>query len=260
LFVCVPARAEDLEGARDNFDTIVRTYAMQRSDDGGDWTLKQRGTGKALKLRYSKIERETVHPIGGGRWRGIAGFTDRTGKKGYFAEVIVSTGGDLWDVKSWKWKDAGEAAELRAAAVKAARKRAERKPGPKGILPDLILTDTAGREVYLPDCAAKKCVTVYVTPWCPYCRAASGAIKALRDYLKDKGVPVRVIVGKDDEDKVREYAAEFGPDALLDPDAKMGARGVPHFYVSSDGGAVIAEQSGASPDEPPGVTAASLGL
>jgi len=260
VFACVSAHAEDLEGARDNFDTIVRTYALQRSDEGGDWALKQRGTGKALKLRYSKIERETVHPIGGGRWRGIADFTDPAGRKKYFADVIVSTGGDLWDVKTWKWKDAKEASDLRAAAIASAKKRAARKPGPKGILPDLILADASGREVYLPDCAAEKCLTVYVTPWCPYCRAASGAIKALRDHLKDDGVPVRVIVGKDDEEKVRSYAAEFGPDTLLDPDAKMTARGVPHFYVSSDGGAVIAEQSGASPDEPSAVTAASLGF
>ncbi|MDP3541187.1 MAG: hypothetical protein Q8T11_01815 [Elusimicrobiota bacterium] len=260
LLVCLPARAQDIEGARANFDTVVRTYVIQRSDENGLWPLKRKGSGKVLKLKYSQAEADTVHSIGGGRWRGLADFTDQAGKKKFYAEIVVSTGGDLWDVKSFEWKTRAEAEVLRAASLESAKKRAARKPGPKGILPDLILVDASGREDYLPDCAAEKCLTVYVTPWCPYCRAATGAIKALREHLKGKGVPVRVIVGKDDEEKVRSYAAEFGPDALLDPDAKMSNRGVPHFYVSSDGGGVLAEQSGASPDEPSAVTAASLGL
>lgn len=260
LFACAPLFAEDLEGARDNFDTVVRSYAAQRSDNDGVWTHEQRGTGKALKLIYGEIERETVHPTGGGRWRGIADFTDKAGNKKYYAEVVIATGGDLWDVKSWNWRSGTEVANLRVSALKAAKTRAARKPGPKGMLPDLLLADATGRETYLPDCSRAKCLTIYVAPWCGYCRAATPAIKALRDHLISKGVPVRVIVGKDAEDTVRAYAAEFGPDTLLDPDAKMSNRGVPHFYASQDGGAITEEQSGADPNTSSESTAASLGL
>lgn len=73
-------------------------------------------------------------------------------------------------------------------------------------------------------------------------------------------LPVRVIVGKDEDDKVREYAAELGPDTLLDPGGNMANNGVPHFYTSKDGGGVVADAAGADPNMTPEDMAAGLGL
>ena len=248
LLLAVPSFSEDLEGARDNFDTVARGYAAQKSGPDGLWVLKQRGTGKSLKLVYAKAERETVHPIGGGRWQGIADFTDKAGTKTYFAELVIATGGDLWDVKSLSWKSAAEAADARIASLKAARATAARKPGPFGLLPDVVLSDSSGRETVLADCPAPKCLTVVVAPWCPYCHKGTGMIKEMRSQLAAKGIPTRVVVGKDSDAKVRDYAKEFGPDALLDADDRFRQGGVPHFYVSTAGGGVVNDGSGTPPD------------
>jgi hypothetical protein len=260
LLLALTSRAEDVEGARDNFDTVVRSYAAQRSGDDGVWELKQRGTGKPLRLRYEKAERDTVASAGGGRWRGLADFVAADGKNRYFAEVVVTTGGELWNVSSLSWKTADEAVKLRLAGLHRARSAAARKPGPLGTLPDVALSDARGRETYLPDCAAAKCLTVVVAPWCPYCHQGTGMIKSMREKLEARGVPTRVVVGKDEDDKVRGYGREFGVDSLLDPGDRFGQKGVPHFYVSTDGGGIVAEQSGVPADLDPDGCLKELGF
>jgi hypothetical protein len=98
--------------------------------------------------------------------------------------------------------------------------------------------------VALASCPTRKCLTAYVAPWCPHCREATPAIIALRDYLKPRGVTTRVIVGLDKPKAVRDYAATFGPDTILDPAGTLQPGGVPHFYVTDDTGALIKDVPG----------------
>lgn len=261
LLLALPASALDLEGARANFDTVVRNHVSARASADDVWTLKQKGTGKPLKLRYEKVEENTVHPAAGGRWRGIADFKTADGKKRYFAEVLVATGGDLWDVKSLRWLGKDQVYDLRSRFAAAAKAAASRRPAaPHGALPELSLADASGRETFLPECPKPKCLTVYVAPWCPACRNATGTIQGLQAYLAGRGVPVRVVVGADEEDKVRAYARDFGAGALLDPEKRWSVGGVPHFFVSDDAGGVHADQAGAWSGLSAPEFAAKLGL
>lgn len=142
VLACAPARAEDVEGARDNFDTVVLGHAASKSENGL-WTLKSRGGGKPVQLRYLKLERDTVHPLGGGLWRGLADFTDAA-KKRYYADVTVSMAGDLWQVTAFKWKSGPEAAALRPA-FRAPKEPAEAPEAePAGPLPEILIANAAG--------------------------------------------------------------------------------------------------------------------
>src|SRR5579859_1057433 len=51
----------------------------------------------------------------------------------------------------------------------------------------------------LDRCLTAQCLTIYLAPWCPYCRASTPLILALREFLRMKGVATRVIVGLDKE-------------------------------------------------------------
>ncbi len=90
----------------------------------------------------------------------------------------------------------------------------------------------SARTVPLDACPTQKCLTIYVSPRCPYCRAATGQIKDLRDYLVVRQVATRVVVGHDKFAALQEYAAEFGQNTLLDSASRVKIRGVPYFFVS----------------------------
>jgi thiol-disulfide isomerase/thioredoxin len=251
LIACVlarPASASELEDAQDNFETVVRSHVAAKSKDGV-WILKRAG-GKAFRLTMTGVERATVHRVPPGRWSGIADFEDAGTKKAYFAEVTADLTSELWEVKDVHWLDRKEAAAARVAGADAAQSASsQRRPGPFGLMPELKLTALDGRETYLPDCGKPKCLTVVVAPWCPHCRAAAGVIAALRDWLPDHDVGMRIIVSRDTDDAVRDYAESFGPATLTDPSALFQAGGVPAFIVSTDGGAILKKVNGAWEDE-----------
>ncbi|MBI5622664.1 MAG: TlpA family protein disulfide reductase [Elusimicrobia bacterium] len=160
----------------------------------------------------------------------------------------------------WAWLAACVA--LGAAAGVLAYSMLGRGAGPSGDrMPDIRL-QTLSQQTgpSLSSCATATCLTVYVAPWCGYCRRGTPVILALRKLLADNGVSMRVIVGMDAMEAVRAYAAEFGPDTLLDPDGAFRVSGVPHFLVSDASGAITKRVPGLPPyDEPEGV-AAYLGL
>lgn len=263
LLLALPVAALDMEAAQANFDTVMRNYVALRADAEDVWSVKQKGATKPLKLRYEKLEEATVHPATGGLWRGLVDFKTLDGKKRYFAEALVSTGGDLWDVKSLRWLGKEQAMDLRASfisAAKAAKVAVARQPAKYGSLPDLSFPDAAGKETFLPACAKPKCLTVYVAPWCPACRNATGIIKDLQSHLTQVGVDVRVVVGADEENKVRAYASEFGNKTLLDPDKRWSVGGVPHFFVSDQDGGVHFKSAGAWAGIGPAEFASRLGL
>jgi hypothetical protein len=116
-----------------------------------------------------------------------------------------------------------------------------------------LRTLTSEQRRSLAACPAAKCLTVYVAPWCHYCRGATPMILALRGYLEKKGVATRVVVGLDRPEAVLAYAKVFGPDTFLDPNGRaQPASGVPNFRVSDPGGVILSSQSGAPQGlEPP---------
>jgi hypothetical protein len=118
--------------------------------------------------------------------------------------------------------------------------------GPKDSLKGMELRTLASdQRRSLGACPAAKCLTVYVAPWCGYCRAATPMIVALGGYLEKKGVPTRVVVGLDRPEAVLEYAKAFGPDTFLDPNGRaQPAAGVPNFRISDADGAILHSQSG----------------
>jgi len=104
----------------------------------------------------------------------------------------------------------------------------------------------------LDACPTAKCLTVYLAPWCPYCRAATPMILALREYLRMRGVTTRVVIGLDKEGPVRAYAATFGPGTFLDPQGRVSpSGGVPAFLVSDPTGKIVSQRSGAPPERSP---------
>ncbi|MBI4375891.1 MAG: redoxin family protein [Elusimicrobia bacterium] len=128
-------------------------------------------------------------------------------------------------------------------------------------LPDLELPTLAAEpKVKLSHCPTEKCLLIYVAPWCPYCRAATGPINALRTYLKDRDIASRVVVGMDKSESVREYAREFGPDTLLDEHGAFNVSGVPHFIIADRKGLVIKAVPGMPPTQDAGELAEFFGL
>ncbi|MBI2363077.1 MAG: hypothetical protein HYV15_06815 [Elusimicrobia bacterium] len=109
----------------------------------------------------------------------------------------------------------------------------------------LLLAAASGGTQDWASCAAAKCLTVYVAPWCGVCRASTAFINAVVEFLNKNGVPARVVVGKDSPEAVAAYAADFGPGTLLDPEGRVPlAGGVPQFIVTSEGGRVLKRQPG----------------
>src|SRR4051812_36904899 len=107
---------------------------------------------------------------------------------------------------------------LTAALVLAAALAAcsGREPADKP-LPDVRLPTLGGPAgPSLAACPTAKCLTVVVAPWCGVCHAATPEIIKLRRYLDRTGVSSRVVIGQGALADLKEYAAEFGPDALLD--------------------------------------------
>jgi len=99
--------------------------------------------------------------------------------------------------------------------------------------------------VSLDSCATPKCLTAYVAPWCGVCRASTDLIIALRSFLIERGVDVRIVVGRDKPGAVEAYAKEFGPGTLMDPSGRFPLNGgVPQFIVTDAAGQVLVRQPG----------------
>jgi len=128
-------------------------------------------------------------------------------------------------------------------------------------LPDVRLPTLGGPHgPSLASCPTKKCLTVVVAPWCGVCHRAAPHIVLLRRFLDQNGVASRVVVGLAEMDALREFASEFGSDALLDAGGAMTPRGVPVFLVSDKDGKVLNVVNGFPQSESAAELAAALGL
>lgn len=108
-------------------------------------------------------------------------------------------------------------------------------------LPDVRLPTLAGIPgPSLATCPTDRCLTVLVAPWCPVCHRSASSIVLLRRTLDRAGVASRVVVGaSDDLGAIKTFAAEFGPDSLLDAGGALDSRGVPAFFVTDRQGRLL---------------------
>lgn len=128
-------------------------------------------------------------------------------------------------------------------------------------LPDIRLPTLSGATgSSLASCPTAKCLTVYVAPWCGYCRRATPLIIELQRRLRKDAASMRVVVGMDSMDAVRQYARDFGPDTLLDPEGSFRMNGVPQFLVSDASGGIVKRVPGMPDVESAAELAAALDL
>ena len=128
-------------------------------------------------------------------------------------------------------------------------------------LPDVRLPTLGGPPGQsLTSCPTDTCLTVVVAPWCGVCHRAAPDIVRLRRFLDGAGVASRVVVGLSEIGPIREFAADFGPDSLLDAEGAMAPRGVPVFLVSDKTGKVLNVVNGFPQTDSAPALAAALGL
>ena len=128
-------------------------------------------------------------------------------------------------------------------------------------LPDTRLPTLAGPiGQSLAECPTDKCLTVVVAPWCGVCHQAAPDIVRLRRFLDASGVASRVVVGLAEIGPIREFAALFGSDTLLDAGGAMSPRGVPLFLVSDRTGKVLHVVNGFPQTDNAASLAEALGL
>lgn len=119
-------------------------------------------------------------------------------------------------------------------------------PSERGLtLPDINLPTLSSKIApSLAECPTPKCLTVYLSPWCGYCRQATPNIIVLRKYLEKNNVTTRIIIGMDQPAPIQEYAEVFGRDTLLDINDSFPVKGVPHFFVSDETGKILKDVGG----------------
>ncbi|MFI5349919.1 MAG: TlpA family protein disulfide reductase [Elusimicrobiota bacterium] len=108
-------------------------------------------------------------------------------------------------------------------------------------LPDARLPTLGGvTGPSLASCPTDKCLTILVAPWCGVCHANVPNFVLLRHYLDSRGVSSRIVVGlSNDSPAIRQFAAEFGADTLLDADGVLTSRSTPLLLVSDREGRIL---------------------
>jgi thiol-disulfide isomerase/thioredoxin len=253
------ARAGDLDDAEINAPTVVQTWF---ADGGGFQSLPDPAGSGTVRLALKSLDLTTLHETRYGHFTLLAKLRDARGDV-RSASLSLDLGGTDWRVEGARLLGASEASRERGDDRLASSRQAFSgkfvRSGPT--LPDLTLPELKpDGELETASCPAKKCLTIVVAPWCPHCHKATPGILKLRPILKKAGIPVRVVVGSDDDAKVAAYAETFGPDTALDPKNTLQCGGIPHFYVTVDGGRILSEKAGAPEDGDGAKLAAYLGL
>lgn len=98
----------------------------------------------------------------------------------------------------------------------------------------------------------QRCVVVYLTPWCPHCRTLKPVVVELHRIIQEQ-VPLvgfKVVVGKDSQKSLKDFAAAFGSsiDVHFDPSGAFfrnaGGSGVPAWFVWDDQGVLVKSMAG----------------
>jgi hypothetical protein len=106
---------------------------------------------------------------------------------------------------------------------------------------------TSAAEAGDPCAGARRCVIVYLTPWCPACKQAKPLIKQLRSRL-ESGTRMKVVIGQGERSRAREMAVEIGGAVFFDPEGDyyraMKGTGVPYWITVDARQRVLARMAG----------------
>jgi len=95
-----------------------------------------------------------------------------------------------------------------------------------------------------PCALAERCLAVYLSPWCPQCNASHDLVDELRRRAAESRgrVGVKVIVGRDSESALEEYAHEIGGTVFFDDDGRFWSQvggGVPAWVTWDRDGRIL---------------------
>lgn len=261
-----------LSDASVNVPTVISNHFQLGGGGRGTLSLKSAKGGPAVPMRLAEVEEATVHRLHGSRFAALARLKSSSAEGTAWAECVVDLAG-AGRVERVSLLGTSQASAYRMAAAAAASKQlsAEKKPGPKPLPskaappsspPSGILLETVGGDGASDPlaCEAKKCLLAVVAPWCTFCRRSTGKLLDLKDYLVEFDVETRVVVTRAERAELEDYANEFGPEALLDPEGRVPAESFPQFVVLKRGGKRLGVFNGAPRSEEPAEIAASFGL
>lgn len=82
----------------------------------------------------------------------------------------------------------------------------------------------------------QRCLIVFLTPWCPACKASVGFVKSVGRFVRtNSSLGMQIVVGNDTEQKLRAMAGELGEFTYLDIDGTVDRAlrggGVPRWGV-----------------------------
>ncbi len=102
---------------------------------------------------------------------------------------------------------------------------------------------TKGKEETVGLCEAQRCLTIYLSPWCPHCQSAKPMIRTLRAELAREGVPTTIIVGRDTRENSAAFASSFTDSVYLDSEGlffdEAHLQGVPMFIMTDWEGHIL---------------------
>jgi len=111
-----------IDDARLNFGTVVESFIAAHSPDGY-WPLKQKTTGKVLKLKLDKIEDKTVRQVRPGHFKGRAVLREIDEKRLVKADFFVDFSGMKWNVEKLSL------VKIKSASAPKAKKRLKKSLG-----------------------------------------------------------------------------------------------------------------------------------
>jgi thiol-disulfide isomerase/thioredoxin len=116
--------------------------------------------------------------------------------------------------------------------------------------PRVSLTAAASNSQASDPCEdRRRCVVVFVAPWCNACKMALPIIKKMSQrWASASGIGIKPVVGLAPEDQCERMAEALGAPAFLDPAGKLmkalGEKSVPHWFVVDAAGKIKKRLSG----------------
>lgn len=82
----------------------------------------------------------------------------------------------------------------------------------------------------LLSCPTKRCLGIYLAPWCRYCLAAIPIVKKIPEVASTIGVQTCIIVGRSATENLQEFANGHNLNATLDTEGIIPLTGIPFFF------------------------------
>jgi hypothetical protein len=92
------AQHDVMDDARDNFGSIVEDYVSQNSPDGY-FPLRQKGSGKTLKLRFKGLQPGSLKKVSAGHVAGVVAMTNAETRRLVMVDFFVDFSTPHWAVE-----------------------------------------------------------------------------------------------------------------------------------------------------------------